>query len=316
MPNHNQKENNHKISSASIDSANQDPVKPVFPKGHNNKEKGKKRVFKRIGTFLINKDNQPIIANAVSISMFLATAFLAYYTWRVFNQTIIQTKVATESADAAKISADAAKQSADLQKLALDSQFSAKKQSDIADAAKLKRDTDFINKQKKAIDAQIAAIHEAKNEFEIGHSPYITVEGLQVAGRDSVEINVGNEGTQMAIMLGIKGEIKAEKYNKIKRMVQSPDEVNDWLPVNKHGGSAVSLLSPGKNHVYYQSIPDTDMNEVRLRKKIIYMRIIIYYFNITKNKPMAYESILKWNPRETGFATIYFGYRVLKKYPE
>ncbi|WP_295664864.1 hypothetical protein, partial [uncultured Mucilaginibacter sp.] len=105
--------------------------------------------------------------------MLIVTAFLAFYTWRVFNQTTRQTEIADSSAKASKISADAAKKSADLQKQALDSQIAAKKQSDIADAQKLKRDTDFTNKQKKGIDAQIAAIKQSNDEFIIQNEPFL-----------------------------------------------------------------------------------------------------------------------------------------------
>ncbi|OOQ56889.1 hypothetical protein [Mucilaginibacter pedocola] len=53
-------------------------------------------------------------------------------------------------------------------------------QSDIADAAKLKRDTDFVNKQKKGIDAQIRALQETQNQFKIANEPYLQLTEVRI----------------------------------------------------------------------------------------------------------------------------------------
>jgi hypothetical protein len=137
-------------------------------------------VFKRTIAFIGNKNNQTLIGNIISLLMVVVTAILAYYTWRVFNQTTAQTIQATRSADAAKISADAAKKSANLQKQALDSQIVAKKQSDKADAKKEERDIATFNLQKKGLDGQIASLKETQKEFDIENRPLIQIMGFNI----------------------------------------------------------------------------------------------------------------------------------------
>jgi len=150
------------------------------------KPQSESAVYKKIVAFFTGKNSHPNIANLISLGMLIITGILAYYTWKVFNQTTIQTQIAGKSADAAKISADAAKKSADLQKQALDSQVSAKKQSDISDGNKTKRDIATFDLQKKALDKQIASLQETQKEFKIENKTFPQIMDIKV---DTLAVN-------------------------------------------------------------------------------------------------------------------------------
>jgi len=252
--------------------------------------------------WLLNKDNQPIIANIISFLMFGATIGLVFYTVGLFKKTSIQAKAAMTADSIAQIQ--------------LDSMRSAKIQSDIADAAKTKRDTEFINKQKTGINAQIKAFKETEKEFEISHSPYIEVVNYKL-NSNSLSIGVENEGTQIAWAIESDVKIKADIP---KRKFKDTIELRKWLPISLNNRAGFQkLLGPGKPigfDVSLDSLSENEIQDVKSGKKVLFVRVIIYYFNYTKRKSMTMESISMVNATNGRVYNLYFGYKVLKKYPE
>ncbi len=151
-------------------------------------------------------------ADTIAIVAILINAMMFAATYMLFHEAAVQTKVATKSSDAAKISAEAAEKSANLQKQALDSQISAKKQSDLSDAKKYERDTALFNLQKQAfainkrdvnerfkrdttaIGLQIRALKQNADQFTQQNEPYLKV------AIDSVFIRYGKLGFDYTIL--------------------------------------------------------------------------------------------------------------------
>jgi hypothetical protein len=130
-------------------------------------------------------DNKWSRTDKIAVYGVLVSAVLAIVTYLLYTLSI-------SAAGSARISADAAKQSADLQKQALDSQKVYKKQSDISDAAKVKRDTDAFN-------LQIASLNETQKDFEIESRPFVTVGNVVV---DTPYLNKSIKGTAQIVNSG------------------------------------------------------------------------------------------------------------------
>jgi len=139
-------------------------------------------------------------ADTIAVLALLVAVAMTVVTYQLFKQTLTSTKAATDSADAAKVSSTATKKSADLQKLALDSQISAKKQSDASDVKKFQRENDLFELQKKsyasnekdriarfkrdtvAIGLQIKSLKQNQDQFTKQYEPYLklTVDSIVV----------------------------------------------------------------------------------------------------------------------------------------
>jgi len=251
--------------------------------------------------WLLNKDNQPIIANIISFLMFGATIGLVFYTVGLFNKTSIQAKAA--------MAADSIAQ------MQLDSSRSAKKQSDIADVIRENRENNAFKLQKTVDSSQIEAFKESANEFEIAHSPYVRIEDYNISPNNELVITVENQGSQVAWLVEDEVSIKVEKA---KDSIKTVDEVRKWLPIGKQPFNFQTLIAPGGKIMFpvkMDSISKSDMENIKKGKKFIFIRTVLYYFNTTTNKYMEMEDISKFNIYGKQTATISFTYKKLKKYP-
>lgn len=137
-------------------------------------------VYKRVFAFFGNKDKQPHVANIISLGMLSVTAFLAIYTWQLFNQTKVQSKAATDAATTAEQTLTETKKF-DSTTLA-NQKTSDKAAKDSAtkryyrDKEAFKDQMDFYKKQKVGVDAQIQAIADNQNEFIAQNKPYLQIE--------------------------------------------------------------------------------------------------------------------------------------------
>jgi len=125
------------------------------------------------------------------------SVIMAYATFRLFQQSLTQSKAATDSAKAA-ITADSLSKvyndsTLKIQRVSLDSQISAKRQSDIAAAIKSRNDSDLFRLQKlsvennskdmqerfirdtTAIGLQIKALRQNQDQFIKQNEPYLQI---------------------------------------------------------------------------------------------------------------------------------------------
>jgi hypothetical protein len=138
---------------------------------------------------------------------------------------------------------------------------------------------------------------------------------------DSLEIDIQNEGTQVAYLTEMGYAIKAERSNAaIFKSFKTNQDWRNWLSIPKKNISNIqSILAPApakfQNFKSWKSVSDTDMSLVRSRKKNLYIRVVVYYYNTATNKYVEYDVAQGWNPVDNLYSTVYFSYRVLKKYP-
>jgi hypothetical protein len=235
----------------------------------------------------------------VNISLAIAT-FMLYY-------------LSVNAANSAKIAADAAKVSADLQIVSWDSTKAAKTQSDIADAEKLKRDTDFVNKQKTGIDAQIAAfkkneqynnevfrlnsramelqiksLKETQKEFEIENRPLIQVapvriDSVSAASKIVVYGIVNNFGKQPAKII----------YMNIKSVYSELRDFSDFASFPKKEINVNMYIAGNSNFpisLRHDNIePEERVNKMLNGKAFEYFIGEVKYINTVTNKTMLYR---------------------------
>jgi len=250
------------------------------------------KVVKKIVLFVWQKDNQAQLQNIIAAIAVCVAIWLAVVTYQVYKLALGQANSVINTATAAKISADASTKSANLQKQALDSQISAKRQSDIADSKKLKRDTDFINKQEKGINAQINAIKTNQSEFEIENRPFIeigniTIDTPAVGKIMTSSASIGNGGKQPAFIISAAyGFVSSfdSNYTSMENIPAQPDIINDYLPNNE----TIPIQSSA-------DIPISQMafDYVNGKKLYVYFRGKIKYRGLVKNKIYKFKFIYR-----------------------
>jgi hypothetical protein len=236
-------------------------------------------------------------ANTISIWAIVISALLFIATLLVFYQTVRQT-------NSSIISANAAKKSADLQKQSLDSQLSAKKQSDIADAQKLKRDTDFINKQKQGIDAQITSFNKSQKEFDVENKPLIQVGKTEFA--DTIK-------TGKALKIAFSLENFGRQPIKIEKILIKLDISNnqfykdsDFAGIDKIKKiKRVNMYIPGNNRIpviyAYTDSPLTPEDCVGIQGGKTYIFLVgeVVYINTVNLKKEYYRFDIRISPVPT-----------------
>jgi hypothetical protein len=128
--------------------------------------------FKDRWHYIRHKDNQPHVANIVAIFALFIGGYLALYTYRVFNQTSLQT-IATLRADS--IAQDALNTTKRYNDSIRKAQVIADKKADDTDRLKSHRADSIFNLQKNSVDAQIASLKETQRQFKIENEVFIQV---------------------------------------------------------------------------------------------------------------------------------------------
>ncbi|WP_428327528.1 hypothetical protein [Mucilaginibacter sp.] len=238
-----------------------------------NTPKPKPNIFKRGIAFMSKKDNQPIIANGLTLLMFVSTAFLVLYTIGLYNSSI-NANITTSDALKHQITKDSNDNEIRIRKDTVDS---------IAESKKLKRDTDFINKQKIGIDAQIKAIGVNQNEFEIENRPFIAVGNMNtdlptVGKKMTFSALIGNAGKQPAFIIDAKYEFVTSfdsLYNDTTHIKIQDGLKNDYIPNN----STVPVFGEGR-----EVISKADSTYLKKNNYYLYFRMIINYRGLDKKK--------------------------------
>jgi hypothetical protein len=112
------------------------------------------------------RDNEWSRVDRIAVWGVVVNAILALFTFLLFMLTRDSTISATKSANAA-VTADS------IARIELDSQKSAKKQSDAAEAVKQKRADDLFNLQKTSVGKQIESLKETQRQFTLGNDPVL-----------------------------------------------------------------------------------------------------------------------------------------------
>jgi len=255
-------------------------------------------------------------ANRISKISVIVNGVLAFFTLLVIVSSIIQAKSSVQSVKIADSSLRESRRYADSIAKA---QKIIQTKTDIANAKKLGRDTDFINKQEAGIDSQISAIKETQNQFIISHSPYITVVKYELTTDNKIKIYLENQGTQMANIREQDVFIKADTPN---RKFKNWAELFNWIPIVKRAPYNFNVLiqpaTDGKFIAFdapLDDISESDMKKINLGKYVFYIRIVIYYFNTATQKTMNLEIVNQYSKETEAIGNIYFSYKILKKYP-
>jgi hypothetical protein len=195
-------------------------------------------VYKRVVAFFGNDAKQPNVANIISLGMLFVTAFLAYYTYSVFNQTTKQTKAATDAAKAAGVSATVAQQTLNADTLYNNKTLNAQKiQSDTSDSLNKrseKRQGLQFGLQQKSLSQQITSLNETQKEFEIENRPLVQIldfrfDSLEANHHMILKYDFINYGKQPVKCLGNIVQVCTETKNKKPNIIS-----NNWI-VSKMG---------------------------------------------------------------------------------
>jgi hypothetical protein len=254
---------------------------------------GNKNIFVRIGSTLWDKDNQPQFQNIITLIALGVAIWLAIVTYQVFEVAAGQSESVIKAGNASEKSAIIAKQT-------LDSTISFQKQSDISDAKKLKRDIDFINKQKAGIDAQIKAFQETQKNFEIANRPFISVgemscEGVTIEKPIACTAYAVNAGRQPAYIIKWAYDWSISIDTNYKDLTNiHPYEMMQ---------SKIIIAGSGYKLTGHTTTPVTglDVENFGLKKKYVYFRGIIFYRGFVSKKiystKFVYRMILNGSPQ-------------------
>ena len=176
-----------------------------------------------------------------------------------------------------------------------------------------------FDRASKSLTLQDSSLKESQNEFEISHSPYITVDDFGITPQDSLAIDIQNQGTQIAYGLEREITVKAENITAGDQF-KTFKALFNWIPLPKNTPfNFQALIAPTKDIYIFKSlknISNADLMEVKSGKKTLFIRIVIYYFNTTTKKSMKFEAIYNFFAPTKAIRTYYFNYTKLKKYPE
>jgi len=219
------------------------------------------------------KTNQPKIANIISAISALISLALGILTLCLYYQTKEATKL-TRHALSHQITKDSNDNVNRIRKDTIDS---------IADAKKLKRDTQFINKQKRGIDAQIGSLKETQKEFEIENRPFMAMIDIKVdTPAVKKDLNylgfITNTGKQPAFIIDFyytwKTDTASSDY-KISDVVRYPNIIKNVMP-------------SGNKAPIYGALHNVTQAEFDYYNKVkplyVYFKTIIKYRSFTGTK--------------------------------